>query len=327
MRKNNLQESFFFMDRAQAPKVVKPPFDPLEMFRLAAQGVYLGTSSWKYRGWEGMIYQGGYSSEAQFQRASLREYTSYFPSVGVDFTYYAWPMAEMMAYLVESTPENFKLCPKVTKRITLSSFPDLPAYGKWAGKKNPDYLDAELFRVQFCEPIRKLKDRLGVVIFEFSGPEQNELEQLAAFFRAAPKDLPYAVEIRNPELVKPEFYALLKSLGVSPAFSFWTKMPTLKEQWSAFEAGGGGADGVPLVALGLLRPGRSYEESVRLFQPYQETKDIYPEAREELAFLGISAMQQGRKAFILVNNRLEGSAPHTAGKVAELLAARKAGSR
>jgi uncharacterized protein YecE (DUF72 family) len=321
--KSNLQESFFFMDRAQVAKPVKPPFDPVEMFRLSAKGVYLGTSSWKYRGWEGMIYQGGYATEAHFQRASLREYTSYFPTVGVDFTYYAWPLSEMMAYLVESTPENFRLCPKVTKRITLSSFPDLPAYGKWAGKKNPDYLNVDLFRDQFCEPIRRLSGRLGVVIFEFSGPEVGELAQLESFFRAAPVDLPYAVEIRNPDLVKPEFYALLKSLGISPAFSLWTKMPSLRSQWEAFMAGGGASPGVPLVGLGLLREGRSYEESVRLFQPYKETKDIYPEARQDLAALAISAMQQGRKAFILLNNRLEGSAPHTAGRVAELISAVK----
>ena len=125
-QKTNLQESFAFMHAPKGRKVT-PPFEPIEAFRLAAQGTYLGTSSWKYRGWEGTIYQGGYSSEAQFQRQSLREYTALLPCVGVDFTYYSWPMADMMAYLVESTPENFKLCPKVTKRITLSSFPDLPA--------------------------------------------------------------------------------------------------------------------------------------------------------------------------------------------------------
>lgn len=318
------QESFFFMERGRSVVPVKPPFDPKEMYRLAAQGVFIGTSSWKYRGWEGMIYQGGYPTEAHFQRASLKEYTSCFPCVGVDFTYYAWPLPDMMAYLVESTTENFRLCPKVTKRITLSSFPDLPAYGKWAGKQNPDYLNAELFRDQFCEPIRRLKDRLGVILFEFSGPDEADRDKLEAFFMAIPRDLPYAVEIRNPDLVKPSFYSLLKGLRVSPAFSLWTKMPPIATQWSAFVEGGGAAEGVPLVGIGLLRPGRTYEESVRMFQPYKETKDIYLEAREELAALGFFAMQQGRKAFILVNNRLEGSAPHTAGRVAELIGKGKA---
>lgn len=305
------------MQEGRPTSPVHPPFDPKELFRLAARGIFLGTSSWKYRGWEGMIYQGGYSSEAQFQRASLREYTSYFPTVGVDFTYYAWPMAEMMTYLVESSPENFRLCPKVTKRITLSSFPDLPAYGKWAGRRNPDYLNAELFREQFCEPVRRLHGRLGVVLFEFSGPDEEDLPRLEEFFAAVPRDLSYAVEIRNPALVKPEFYALLKRAGVSPAFSLWTKMPSLRVQWEACAAGGGIAEGLPVVAMGIVREGRSYEEAVRLFQPYKEPKEVAAEGREDLADLARLALHQGRKAYLLVNNRLEGSAPHTVGAVAE----------
>ncbi|MGZ3693837.1 MAG: DUF72 domain-containing protein [Bdellovibrionota bacterium] len=316
MRKNDLQESFNFTQPPSGP-AVQPPFDPRELARLAARGVYLGTCSWKYRGWEGMIYQGGYASEAQFQRSSLREYTSAFPTVSVDFTYFAWPLRDMMAYLVESTPENFKLCPKVTKRITLSSFPNLPAYGKWAGQPNPDYLNAELFKEQFLAPISVLKDRMGVVIFEFSGPDVSELEAFEKFFRTIPRDFPYAVEIRNPALVTPEFYSLLRSLELAPVFSHWTKMPSVYSQFETYLKSGGSEDQGPLVAISLVRSGRSFEEAVSLFQPYGETKDVYQEARTELAMIGTFAMQSKRKAYILVSNRLEGSAPFTIGAVAE----------
>ncbi|MGE3261832.1 MAG: DUF72 domain-containing protein [Bacteriovoracia bacterium] len=316
MRKNDLQESFNFSAPGSGA-LVNPPFDPRELARLAAQGIYLGTCSWKYRGWEGMIYQGGYSSEAQFQRSSLREYTSSFPTVGVDFTYFAWPMRDMMAYLVESTPENFRLCPKVTKRITLSTFPNLPAYGKWAGQANPDFLNADLFREQFLAPIAVLKDRMGIVLFEFSGPEKTELKAFEQFFRSIPRDFPYAVEIRNPELVTPEFYSLLRSLEIAPVFSHWTKMPAMQEQWNAYIASGGAADHGPMVALSLVTPGRSFEEAVRLFQPYNEVKEPGEAVRADLAAIGSFAMRAGRKAFILVSNRVEGSAPFTIGAVAE----------
>ncbi|RZA03385.1 MAG: DUF72 domain-containing protein [Proteobacteria bacterium] len=314
---NPLQEAFDFQARTGAAP--KPPFDPRELFHLAARGVYLGTSSWKYRGWEGLIYQGGYSSEAQFQRASLREYTSYFPCVGVDFTYFAWPVPDMMAYLVESTPENFRLCPKVTKRITLSSFPDLPAYGKWAGKKNPDFLNADLFVDQFLKPIERLKGRLGIVLFEFSGPEEGELEDLRRFLRAIPRDFPYALEIRNPALVRPDFYRLLNEEGVSPAFSLWTRMPSIAAQVEAYRAAGPAPADLPIAGLGLLKAGRTFEEAVRNFQPYREVGEEYPEGREDLAALGHLALETGRKAYLLVNNRLEGSAPHTVGALSRAL--------
>lgn len=314
----DLQESFSFVAPPAGPAPT-PPFDPVALQRLGAQGIYLGTSSWKYRAWEGLIYRGGYESEAQFQRHSLREYTSYFPCVGVDFTYYAWPVAEMMAYLVESTPDNFRLCPKVTKRITMAQFPDLPAYGKWAGKRNPEYLDAGLFREKFLAPLSRLAGRLGVVLFEFSGPDASDLPRLRDFFSAVPRDFPYAVEVRNPDLVTPEFYSLVRELGLSPAFSSWTRMPPVEQQWAAYLAAGGAEDKTPLVGLGLLRPGRTYEEAVRLFQPYVATKDIYPEGRAALAAIANFAMNQYRKTFILASNRWEGSAPHSVGAVAGLI--------
>lgn len=309
---------------SQGPtRSVRAPFDPVELSRFSAQGVYLGTCSWKYRGWEGLVYQGGYDSEAQFQRSSLREYTSYFPAVGVDFTYYAWPMPDMMNYLVASVPENFRLLPKVTKRITLSVFPDLPAYGKWAGQPNPDFLNADLFREQFWQPIQLLRDRLGAVVFEFSGPDENELHKFENFFRTIPRDLPYAVEIRNPALVKPSFYHLLMDLNLSPAFTHWTKMPSLLEQLEAYRAAGGESDKSPILALSLVKPGRTFEEAVRLFQPYAETKDIYEEGRRELAAIAEFAMQHQRKAYILVSNRLEGSAPFTIGEISKRIRAGK----
>ena len=71
------QEFFTFMTEPGHLQAATPPFQPKKLFELAARGVFLGTSSWKYRGWEGMIYRGGYASEAQFQRQSLKEYTSF----------------------------------------------------------------------------------------------------------------------------------------------------------------------------------------------------------------------------------------------------------
>lgn len=316
---SELQESFAFVN-APTGASPRPPFEPKELFRLSAQGVYLGTSSWKYRGWEGTIYRGGYASEAQFQRVSLREYTSYFPCVGVEFTYYAWPMPDMMSYLLDSTPENFRLCPKVTKRITMSSFPNLATYGKWAGQKNPDYLHPELFQEQFLEPVERLKGRLGVIWFEFSGPEENELERLDQFFSSIPRNYAYAVEFRNPQLVTPDFYRRLISLGISPVFNAWTHMPNLDRQFQDYLEAGGGEDNTPLVGLGLLQPGMSYEEAVRKFQPYKEAKEVCETGRVELAKLVNYALGHQRKAYILVTNRFEGSAPHTVGGIMDLLA-------
>lgn len=296
---------------------VKPPFDPLKLAELAAKGIFLGTSSWKYRGWEGLIYQGGYESEAQFQRQSLREYTSYFPCVGADFTYYAWPSSEMMAYLIESTPENFRFCPKVTNRITMARFPQVSGYGKWAGKENSEFLNAKNFTEQFLKPLEKLNGRLGTIIFEFSSLSQEHLPKLKLFFETIPRILPMSVELRSPDLCNEEFYKLLVDLDLSPAFNFWSKMPDIKTQLSLYQCSGGDQQKTPLCARALLKPGRTYDEAVNSFSPYNQIKDIYDEGRQQLTELMQFAQKHNRKLFLLVNNRFEGSAPHSVGAVVE----------
>ena len=69
--------------------------EPLE--QLASQAVYVGTSSWKYPGWCGQVYDEsryvtrGKFSEARFERECLAEYAEIFPTVCVDAGYYKFP--------------------------------------------------------------------------------------------------------------------------------------------------------------------------------------------------------------------------------------------
>jgi hypothetical protein len=64
---------------------------------LAAQGVFVGTSSWKYPGWRGQLYDEakyiwrGKFSEARFDRLCLAEYAQVFKTVCVDAAYYTFP--------------------------------------------------------------------------------------------------------------------------------------------------------------------------------------------------------------------------------------------
>ncbi|HWH69228.1 MAG TPA: hypothetical protein VNT26_07570, partial [Candidatus Sulfotelmatobacter sp.] len=73
---------------------------------LAGQGVYLGTSSWKYPGWRGQLYTDdryiwrGNFSESRFQRLCLAEYAEVFKSVCVDAAYYKFPDERFLESLV-----------------------------------------------------------------------------------------------------------------------------------------------------------------------------------------------------------------------------------
>jgi uncharacterized protein YecE (DUF72 family) len=64
---------------------------------LAVQGVFIGTSSWKYSGWCGLLYDRtryedrGKFAETRFKRECLREYAEVFKTVCVDAGCYTFP--------------------------------------------------------------------------------------------------------------------------------------------------------------------------------------------------------------------------------------------
>ncbi|MEO8140436.1 MAG: hypothetical protein ABI742_12360, partial [Gemmatimonadota bacterium] len=69
----------------------------------------------------------------------------------------------------------------------------------------------------------------------------------------------------------------------------------------------------------LLRPGRTYSDAVDAFAPYDRIQDRNPELRQDVAKLIRQAAALRIPAYILVNNRAEGSAPLTIAAIAALL--------
>jgi uncharacterized protein YecE (DUF72 family) len=65
---------------------------------LAAKGVFIGTSSWKYEGWFGQLYTPtryeypGKVAKTRFQMDCLSEYAEVFKTVCVDAAYYDFPL-------------------------------------------------------------------------------------------------------------------------------------------------------------------------------------------------------------------------------------------
>jgi hypothetical protein len=62
----------------------------------------------------------------------------------------------------------------------------------------------------------------------------------------------------------------------------------------------------------LLTPGRTYEQAVREFSPYERTQAVDPDARAAgRQMIREARTTGGRPSFLLVNNRLEGNALNT----------------
>lgn len=293
------------------------------MAHLADRGVYLGTSSWKYPGWLHQLYTPdryeyrGKVAKTRFDRDCLGEYAEVFKTVCVDAAYYDFPKTESLRKLADAVPDDFRFGFKVTDAITLKKFPDLPRFGARADRANPDFLNSDLFASAFLMPCQEIREKVGVLILEFSrfwpGDYEHGREFVAdldRFFDQVPVGWPLAVELRNKHWLKPEYFQCLKRHQVAHVFNSWTAMPPPSEQMALPDSR---THPALVAARFLLKPGRAYDQAVKSFQPYDKTKEVNDDARAA----GKALIKEGKaagpecKTFIYVNNRLEGNALQT----------------
>ena len=288
--------------------------------RLARQEVFIGTSSWKYPGWMGQVYHEenyrtrGKFSQKKFEETCLAEYADTFPIVCGDFSFYQFPSEAFWRKLFGSAPEKLRWAFKVPEEITVKQFPTHARYGPRAGMENENFLNADVFERLFLEPLQPYLGRVPLMIFEFGAfpktamPEVGRfLEQLDTFLTKLPRQVRYAVEIRNGDFLGPEYFDCLRSHAVAHVYSAWTRMPELGVQ--AGLPGSQTADFV--VARALLKKDRPYEDAVAKFSPYERVQELNTAARVAVAGLAKKALTQRNPAYLFVNNRLEGNAPGT----------------
>lgn len=298
------------------------PRSPLaeRLEQLAAEGVYFGTSSWKYAGWLGQVYTPeryftrGRFSQKKFEAECLREYAETFPAVCGDFSFYQFPSESYWLKLFSAAPETLKFAFKAPEMVTVRKWPGHERYGPRGGQENETYLDAGLFEQAFLRPLAPWREQVAVVIFEFGTFAKAQYEGVEAFaadlekfLRQLPGGFRYAVEVRNREYLDAPYFDALRAHNVAHTFSSWTRMPEMKYQVDHNEA----YTADFLVARALLRPGRTYEQAVQKFEPYREIQEPNPGARDALKVLMEAARRKKQLAFLFVNNRLEGNAPGT----------------
>ena len=288
-----------------------------ELRELAAQvppSIRFGTSTWTYDGWFGDVYHRHYRGPQPAQR--LEEYVRYplFRTVGIDSAFYDPPSEEELRSYARALPPGFPCVSKVWDRIT--------AKRGLAGMRNPDFLNATLFKDAVLGPYsRVFRDHAGPLVFEFQSMRGKDLpdplawaDQLDDFFAQLPRDFRYGVELRNPELLTGLHGDVLKRHGVAHVFNSWSEMPSIGEQldmaWT-FPA-------AFTVARALLKPGRRYADAVKQFQPYDRIQEPLSDLRRDLVRLVEEAQRRRMEAFILANNRAEGNAPGTIREIVRL---------
>jgi uncharacterized protein YecE (DUF72 family) len=285
--------------------------------------VRFGASSWNYPGWGGLVYHRDYGGRGASARM-LEEYAAFplFRTVGIDSSFYAPPTEETFASYAKHLPPGFPCVSKVWNQLTVQTFSKAQDKAR-AGQRNPDFLNPDLFVETVYEPYqRHFADHAGPFVFEFQAigrgsglTAEGFATRLDEFFSALPREGQYAVEIRNEEFLTPMYFAVLREHGVAHVFNSWTRMPPIGDQLDL----PGAVSGPFIVARALLQPGRTYDEAVDAFAPYDRIQDPSPPLRQDLLRLIETAVHTRIPAYLLVNNRAEGSAPLTVAEVLRML--------
>jgi uncharacterized protein YecE (DUF72 family) len=303
------------------------------------QRVHLGTSSWSFPGWTGLVFaprNGKPASEQVLARHGLAAYAAHplLRTVSLDRTFYA-PLtgAEFAAYAAQ-VPDGFRF---VVKGPAAFTDPVLrkPGSGE-AARDNPSFLDAAAAAATFVEPaLAGLGGKAGPLVFQFpplgrrlTADVPRITARIAAFMAAlrgrTPRSATLAVEVRDPELACPAFAAGLGDAAAVPCLAVHARMPPVGEQAAAF-----GIDRddcpLPLVARWNLHAGHRYEEAKQAYFPFDRIVEEDVPTREVLARLAARAAARRREVFITINNKAEGSAPCSVERLAAAIAAASAG--
>lgn len=198
-------------------------------------GLLIGTCSWKYDSWRGIVYP----ETGAFDY--LREYSRHFDTVEVDRWFWSLfdkdrpvlPRTGDAREYAAAVPDHFRFTIKAPNSITLTHH-----YRKDKAQpltENPHFLSNELYE-EFLGRIEPLLDKTGAVMLQFEylnrqkmASKKEFLDRLAAFLAARPKMPELAVECRNPNYLDAEYFQCLKEHGAHHVFCQGYYMPPIWE--------------------------------------------------------------------------------------------------
>jgi len=158
--------------------------------------ILLGTCGWSYAEWEGILYPQ--------KQGKLKQYSSIFPTVEIDSTFYSLPKREIVLGWARNTPSNFIFSAKLPQTIT---------HKKLLGPARE--IEADLN--QFLETMEDLTDagKLGCLLAQLPPFLKFDVDRLESFLRLLPHTLSFAVEFRHPSWLRDETYKLLENYGAA----------------------------------------------------------------------------------------------------------------
>ena len=281
----------------------------------------LGTASWSFPGWDGFVWSANARemSEQKVAREGLRAYAQHplLQSVSVDRAFYTPVTASDYARYAQQVGPDFRFTSKCWRGITD------PVIG---GTRNPLFLDGQYAREQILQPfLDGAGSKAGVQVLQFSPgmlrrarlTPSGFVQRLDEFLGRLASPIPVVVELRDAELLIPEYFAALQQHGAEHCINVHPSagLPVIEQIKRV------GRRPEPLVIRWMLQAGFAYEEARERYLPFDKLVDEDPATRRAIATLARRALEAGGSVYVIANNKAEGSAPLTLFKLAAELAA------
>lgn len=282
--------------------------------------ITIGTCSWKYKSWEGLVYPPGMREEEY-----LQEYGRQYRTVEVDQWFWSLfrndvtllPRADTVLRYAREADPGLGFAIKAPNSITLTHY--YRQSNSALLEVNPHFLSVSLAR-EFLECLTPLASRVKVVIFQFEYLNKQKMSGLREFVRLLgefvrnlPPSFRYGIECRNPNYLNGDYFTFLLETGLIPVFLHGYYMPPAVTLLERFRSQLGDS-----VIIRLHGPDRQGMEA-------RTGKDWSQLVRPRDKDLESLALQVGRLArdnvdvLIYVNNHFEGSAPRTIARLHSLL--------
>lgn len=329
---------------------VPPVAAPAEVHAIAGRvpaHVRLGTSSWAYAGWRGIVY-GERAPVAALASEGLAAYASWplARTVGLDRAFYATPSVDEYRTLASLVPPSFRFTVKADQRATRPDMaPDGSTLGstvalRAGGIANPRFLDARFIADEVIAPaVAGLGGLLGPVVLQFPhldlaargrpGGAEPFLDRLGACLDSVRSSCgpgpTLAVELRNRECFRggaaAAYVRALRAGGAAHCYLQHPTVPGITEQRRALAGAGADAADFPAVVVRWMLPaGTTYEAAADRFEPYDRLQAPDPGVRTEVAAI-LAASSAARPGFAVINNKAEGSAIRSVEALAREVAA------
>lgn len=167
--------------------------------------IFVGTSGWSYKHWVGRFYP-----EELKAKMWLQYYAERFNTVEINSSFYHLVAPNTYAGWYSGTPDNFQFAVKASRFITHI-------------KRLADIDDALL---KYMEGVRNLREKLGVVLFQFPPSMRYDRERILSFIevlyeREVLPGVRVSFEVRNRSFLIDEFFEVLTVNNIALCFSDW----------------------------------------------------------------------------------------------------------